>query len=56
MPRNLPIIGRRRLLQTAALGGAAISAPWVWRKPALAQDKPAELIVRAWGGVWVEVA
>ncbi len=54
MPRNLPIIGRRRLLQTAALGGAAIGAPWVWRKPAFAQDKPAEIIVRAWGGVWVD--
>ena len=24
MRRNLPIIGRRRLLQTAALGGAAV--------------------------------
>jgi putative spermidine/putrescine transport system substrate-binding protein len=54
MRKKLPIIARRRLLQSAALGPAALGAPWVWRKAAHAQDKPAELIVRAWGGVWVE--
>jgi putative spermidine/putrescine transport system substrate-binding protein len=54
MRKTLPIIGRRRLLQSAALGGATLGAPWVWRKAALAQDKPSEIIVRAWGGVWVD--
>jgi putative spermidine/putrescine transport system substrate-binding protein len=54
MHKKLPIIGRRRLLQTAALSGAGIAAPWIWRKAAMAQDKPAEIIVRAWGGVWVD--
>ncbi len=43
---------RRRFL---AAGTAALAAPYVLRLPrALAQDKPAELIVRAWGGVWQE--
>jgi putative spermidine/putrescine transport system substrate-binding protein len=48
--RRLGGMGRRQLLGTAA---AAAAAPFVWR-PAAAQEKPAELIVRAWGGVWVE--
>lgn len=46
--------GRRRLLQAAGLGTTALATPWLWRRPALAQDKPKELIVRAWGGVWVD--
>lgn len=54
MTSKLLRVGRRRLLQAAALGSAAIAAPWVWRRAALAQDKPAEIIVRAWGGVWVD--
>jgi putative spermidine/putrescine transport system substrate-binding protein len=49
--RRLGGMGRRQLLGTAA--AAAAAAPFVWR-PAAAQEKPAELIVRAWGGVWVE--
>ncbi len=45
-------IKRRRLLQA---GSAAVAAPYVLRhRFAVAQDKPAELIVRAWGGVWVD--
>ena len=46
---NQPQLSRRTLL--AATG---LAAPLAWRRSALAQDKPAELIVRAWGGVWVE--
>ena len=43
---------RRRLLQA---GTAAVAAPYVLRhRFAVAQDKPAEMIVRAWGGVWVD--
>jgi len=45
-------IKRRRLLAT---GSAAFAAPYVLRhRHALAQDKPSEIIVRAWGGVWVD--
>ena len=48
----MPQLKRRRLLQA---GSAAVAAPFVLRhRHALAQDKPSELIVRAWGGVWVE--
>jgi putative spermidine/putrescine transport system substrate-binding protein len=47
---------RRRFLGSAsALAASAIAAPALLKyRGALAQDKPAELIVRAWGGVWVE--
>ena len=45
---NQPQLSRRSLLAATAV------APFVWRRSAMAQDKPAELIVRAWGGVWVE--
>jgi putative spermidine/putrescine transport system substrate-binding protein len=47
---------RRRFLGGAgALAAGAIAAPTILKyRGALAQDKPAELIVRAWGGVWVE--
>ncbi len=48
-PRHLP---RRRLL--AAGAGLAAAAPWLARSAAAQAGKPAELIVRAWGGVWVE--
>ncbi len=54
MSRTSSTFGRRRLLQAAGLGTTALATPWLWRKSALAQDKPSELIVRAWGGVWVE--
>lgn len=52
-------VSRRRILQggatslgLAALGKAGLVVP----RPAFGQEpeKPAELIVRAWGGVWVE--
>ncbi len=42
-------LSRRAVLAT---GTAMALAPWP--RSVLAQDKPAELIVRAWGGVWVE--
>ncbi|MFO1070499.1 MAG: PotD/PotF family extracellular solute-binding protein [Geminicoccaceae bacterium] len=46
---------RRRFLGTAAAAGAGlVASPYVLRRPAVAQDKPKELIVRAWGGVWVD--
>ena len=47
-------LSRRRLLAATAAGTGLAAAPWLGRQPAMAQDKPAELIVRAWGGVWVE--
>ena len=46
---------RRRLLKTTAIGAAALG--FGRSLPALAQDEPAkpdEIIVRAWGGVWVD--
>ncbi|MDX6750551.1 ABC transporter substrate-binding protein [Geminicoccaceae bacterium 1502E] len=46
-------VSRRRLLGATAAGGAMLAAPWAWRRAA-AQEKPRELIVRAWGGVWVD--
>ncbi len=50
------ITTRRRFLGgTGAVAASAIAAPYILKyRGALAQDKPAELIVRAWGGVWVE--
>jgi putative spermidine/putrescine transport system substrate-binding protein len=46
-------LSRRRLLGTAAAGLAA--TPFVGRGTFAAEPaKPQELIVRAWGGVWVE--
>jgi putative spermidine/putrescine transport system substrate-binding protein len=45
-------LSRRRLLAATANGAGLAVAPWV--RGTAAQDKPAELIVRAWGGVWVE--
>ncbi|HEX6010645.1 MAG TPA: extracellular solute-binding protein, partial [Geminicoccaceae bacterium] len=47
-----PQLSRRRLLAATAAGAGLAAAPWV--RSTAAQDKPAELIVRAWGGVWVE--
>lgn len=43
---------RRRLLGTGAALAAGVAMPAVLR--AQEPPKPAELIVRAWGGVWVE--
>ncbi len=53
MRRNDPRgLSRRHFLGASA---AAIAAPHVLRVPRVrAQEKPAELIVRAWGGVWQE--
>ena len=47
---------RRQFLQgSSALAGTALAAPLILKhRHAIAQDKPAEIIVRAWGGVWVE--
>ncbi|HEX6010197.1 MAG TPA: PotD/PotF family extracellular solute-binding protein [Geminicoccaceae bacterium] len=45
-------LSRRRLLAATAAGAGLAAAPWL--RGVAAQDKPAELIVRAWGGVWVE--
>lgn len=46
---------RRRLLATGAAAGAGVGLlPWTGRRLMAQEDKPAELIVRAWGGVWVE--
>ncbi|WP_118133544.1 PotD/PotF family extracellular solute-binding protein [Oceanicella sp. SM1341] len=39
---------RRRFLQGSAAAAAVLAAPGILR----AQEKPAELIVRAWGGAW----
>ena len=47
-----PQLSRRRLLASTAAGAGLAAAPWL--RGVAAQDKPAELIVRAWGGVWVE--
>ena len=47
-------LSRRRLLAATAAGTGLAATPWLGGRPAMAQDKPAELIVRAWGGVWVE--
>jgi putative spermidine/putrescine transport system substrate-binding protein len=49
MTRLLQLPRRRFLAGAAALG----TVPWLPGRPALAQEKPAEIIVRAWGGVWV---
>lgn len=43
---------RRRLLKTAAALSGAAAFPAALR--AQAPEKPAEIIVRAWGGVWVD--
>jgi len=47
---------RRSLLRTGAVGGGAAALTTLPAFRALAQEpaKPAELIVRAWGGEWVE--
>ena len=46
---------RRRLLATAAAAAGVAGAPLLRPRSAFAQvEKPAELIVRAWGGVWVD--
>lgn len=48
-------LARRRLVLGGAAAGAALATPLTWgARNAAAQEKPAELIVRAWGGVWVE--
>lgn len=47
-------LSRRRLLAATAAGAGLGLAPWAWRRPLAQEEKPAELIVRAWGGVWVE--
>ena len=46
-------VARRRVLQGAAAAGAA---GFTGLRPAFAQEpeKPKEIIVRAWGGVWEE--
>jgi putative spermidine/putrescine transport system substrate-binding protein len=44
-------LSRRRLL---GAGAGLAAAPFVWRRALAQEQKPAELIVRAWGGVWVE--
>jgi len=45
-------INRRQLLKTSAAAGTVLAAPSIlW---AAEPAKPAELIVRAWGGPWVE--
>jgi putative spermidine/putrescine transport system substrate-binding protein len=41
-------VSRRSFVQGAALGAGALAAPSILR----AQDKPSEIIVRAWGGAW----
>ena len=49
------ILPRRRFLQgTAGLAGTAALGTGLVSKPmsALAQDRPAEIIVRVWGGAW----
>ena len=52
MNTRRPRLVRRRFVQGTA---ATLALPALARVPrALAQDKPNELIVRAWGGVWVE--
>jgi putative spermidine/putrescine transport system substrate-binding protein len=54
---STPRLSRRRLLATAGRAAAAsLAGASLWRPaPASAQmEKPAELIVRAWGGVWVD--
>ncbi len=43
-------VGRRRFLQGTAAGAGLLMAPNL----AFGQDKPNELIVRAWGGAWGE--
>ena len=45
-----PTLRRRRLLQLGATGAGVLAAPAILR----AQDKPDEIIVRAWGGAWGE--
>ena len=49
-------ISRRRFLSGAAALGSAAGLSSVGLRPAFAEDpaKPAEIIVRAWGGVWVD--
>ncbi|TIU82720.1 MAG: twin-arginine translocation signal domain-containing protein, partial [Mesorhizobium sp.] len=50
---TLSHLSRRTFLQaTAALGGA--SALGLRRSYAQEPEKPAEIIVRAWGGSWVD--
>jgi putative spermidine/putrescine transport system substrate-binding protein len=53
---NTGRLGRRRFLQsTTLIAGGALAAPAILKYgKAMAQDKPAEIIVRAWGGVWLE--
>jgi len=53
--RHRPGVTRRRFVQTTALGAAALgSGLWLPRRGLAQPDKPDEIIVRAWGGVWVE--
>jgi putative spermidine/putrescine transport system substrate-binding protein len=47
-------LSRRRLLGATAAGAGLVAAPALWRRAAAQEAKPNELIVRAWGGVWVE--
>jgi putative spermidine/putrescine transport system substrate-binding protein len=49
-------LSRRQFLEGAALAGSAAGLSTLGLTPAFAQEpaKPVEIIVRAWGGVWVD--
>ena len=48
-------ISRRVLIKSAAVGAAGISMPGLLGRAFAAEpEKPAEIIVRAWGGSWVD--
>jgi putative spermidine/putrescine transport system substrate-binding protein len=51
-----PILDRRRFLKTAAMAGAATGVYGLGATRAWANEpeKPKEIIVRAWGGSWVD--
>lgn len=47
-------LSRRRLMEASVLGAGLALAPAPMRRLRAQPAKPQELIVRAWGGVWVE--